>query len=186
MVSSVFFVRQPGSEKEFSEKERANTSAAGRRGFSPGMLALGFASAAATSGSPPNRRSGGPDLQKLSTARERLFEAELELQGALAREASRPGPRPVSKALDRLQSVLVAALASPDEDGLCRLHHAVLEQDEDRVKCLVGAGAQTEVAAGEAGVLPLHLAVLAGDGSPGCMRELLAGGAKVALTLTLA
>ncbi|EOD11999.1 hypothetical protein EMIHUDRAFT_120208 [Emiliania huxleyi CCMP1516] len=143
------------------------------------MLALGFAAAAATSGSPPNRRSGGPDLQKLSTARERLFEAELELQGALAREASRPGPRPVSKALDRLQSVLVAALASPDEDGLCRLHHAVLEQDEDRVKCLVGAGAQTEVAAGEAGVLPLHLAVLAGDGSPGCMRELLAGGAKV-------
>ena len=121
-----------------------------------------------------------PELQRL-LALERRFDRERPaLTRLLAQEASsKPGKRPVSDALARLQAVLRAALASPDTYGLCRLHHAVLERDAERVRELCVAGAETEVAAGESGVLPLHLAVLAGDAQPHCLQALIAGGANV-------
>jgi hypothetical protein len=116
-------------------------------------------------------------LQRL-VALERRFESERPaLLDRLDAEARTSGERPVSSKLQQLREVLLAALAAPDENGLCRLHYAVLECDAARVRSLVRAGAQTEVAAGEPGVLPLHLTILAGDRQPGCLRELLDGGA---------
>lgn len=131
----------------------------------------------ANAGGPPERRPS-PGLQRL-VAMERRFEAERQaLLDRLAAEAH-TAARPVSSKLKQLREVLLAALAAPDENGLCRLHHAVLDCDAARVRSLVRAGAQTDVAAGEPGVLPLHLTILAGDRRPGCLQELLDGGADV-------
>jgi len=142
------------------------------------LLAWSQPACGTANNAPPQRRTG-PDLQRL-LALERQFAAEGPiLRQRLAAEAALPNPGPISRELKRLEEVLASALAAPDAAGLCRLHHAVLEHDAMRVRALVSAGAAINVRAGDSGVLPLHLAVLAGDRDPQCLQELLDGGADV-------
>eukprot|EP00967_Tisochrysis_lutea_P062434 scaffold80139_cov33-Tisochrysis_lutea.AAC.1 len=130
----------------------------------------------ASADGPPERRPL-PHLRRLHVL-ERQFEAEApQLKCQLESEEEESEARPLLMRLLRLREALLHALAAPDENGLCRLHHAVLEQDAERVRSLIKAGAELNVAAGDAGVLPLHLSILAGDDDPTCLQELLDGGA---------
>ena len=80
--------------------------------------------------------------------------------------------------VEELERLLRHTLDGPDENGLSRLHCATIEQDAERCESLLRAGADPEVKAGSVAVRPLHLSVLAGDHSTGCLRSLLRAGAK--------
>lgn len=80
--------------------------------------------------------------------------------------------------VEELERLLRHTLDGPDANGLSRLHVATIEQDAERCESLLRAGADPEVKAGSVAVRPLHLAVLAGDQSTGCLRSLLRAGAK--------
>ena len=79
--------------------------------------------------------------------------------------------------VEELERSLRHTLDGPDENGLSRLHVATIEQDAERCESLLQSGANPEARAGSVAVRPLHLAVLAGDQSTGCLRSLLRAGA---------
>jgi ankyrin repeat protein len=79
---------------------------------------------------------------------------------------------------NRLRHAAASALQERDENGLTRLHHAVIEQDFERLDGLLACGCDGEAEAGALSVRPLHLSVLAGDARTGCLERLLAAGVK--------
>eukprot|EP00964_Phaeocystis_antarctica_P139463 scaffold104252_cov61-Phaeocystis_antarctica.AAC.4 len=96
---------------------------------------------------------------------------EPKLIGLLQRDAA------LRENVEELERSLRHTLDGPDDNGLSRLHCATIEQDAERCESLLRAGADPEARAGSVAVRPLHLAVLAGDQSTGCLRSLLRAGA---------
>ena len=85
--------------------------------------------------------------------------------------------QPLKSELNLLQAALHRNLLDPvDEHGLTRLHHAVLEQDVERLSTLLACGADAEAVAGALRIRPLHLSVLAGDERTACLERLLEAG----------
>ena len=110
----------------------------------------------------------------LATANDAPLVGSLRLlRGTL--DAAPPGSLNVP-ALYELRSCLGQALADPDEQGLTRLHRAVLDCDVERVGTLLQAGADHEAGAGLLEVKPLHLSILNGDERTAVLEKMLSAG----------
>ena len=111
-----------------------------------------------------------PLMSQLSQLRSLLDEIQSSGSTASTHELQSLAPK--------LRKAAQAALNSRDENGLTRVHHAVIEQDLERLGSLLDLGLDQDDAAGELRVRPLHLAVLAGDGKLDCLDKLLDAGAS--------